>query len=372
MRKLAILAALASTALAAPAFARDNAWYVGAEGGGMLLEDLKFDVSPVLPITGGQTTVDSKVGFDVDGIIGYDFGMFRLEGEVGYKRNRVNSITTGPSRTPANIGGVGAPPATYPDASGKNSALSFMVNGLLDFGGEEGFSGYVGGGAGVARVKFSGYNVSGDDFLNDSDSKFAWQAIAGVRYPVTTNVDVGVKYRFFNVRNVKVFDRLGAEYEGNWRSHSVLLSLVYNFGEPAAPPPPPPPPPPTPPPPPPPPPPPVAETPGPFIVFFDWDKSDITAEAASILDNAANAYATTGQARVQLAGHADKSGSDQYNVGLSQRRADAVKAYLAGKGVPDSVIATEAFGESRPLVDTADGVREPQNRRVEITFGAGM
>ncbi|RYH04994.1 MAG: OmpA family protein, partial [Alphaproteobacteria bacterium] len=102
------------------------------------------------------------------------------------------------------------------------------------------------------------------------------------------------------------------------------------------------------------------------------DKSDITAEAASILDNAANAYATTGQARVQLAGHADKSGGDQYNVGLSQRRADAVKTYLTGKGVPDAAIATEAFGESKPLVDTADGVREPQNRRVEITFGAGM
>ena len=114
----------------------------------------------------------------------------------------------------------------------------------------------------------------------------------------------------------------------------------------------------------------MIETPGPFIVFFDWDKSDITAEAASILDNAANAYATTGQARVQLAGHADKSGSDQYNVGLSQRRADAVKAYMASKGVPDTAVATEAFGESKPLVDTADGVREPQNRRVEITFGS--
>jgi outer membrane protein OmpA-like peptidoglycan-associated protein len=49
-----------------------------------------------------------------------------------------------------------------------------------------------------------------------------------------------------------------------------------------------------------------------------------------------------------------------------------VKSYLAGKGVPDASIVTEAFGESRPLVDTADGVREPQNRRVEITFGAGM
>jgi outer membrane protein OmpA-like peptidoglycan-associated protein len=58
-------------------------------------------------------------------------------------------------------------------------------------------------------------------------------------------------------------------------------------------------------------------------------------------------------------------------VGLSQRRADSVRSYLAGRGIPDGSIATEAFGESRPLVETADGVREPQNRRVEITFGPG-
>jgi OOP family OmpA-OmpF porin len=351
MRKLALMAVLASTAMTAPAYAADKAWYVGVEGGGMILEDLNFDIATTSPST---ATADSKVGFDVDGIVGYDFGMFRMEGEVAYKRNRNSSYTTTAPRTPAAVGGVGAPPGTYADASGKNSALSFMVNGLLDFGDADSFQGYVGGGAGIARVKLSGYNVSSTDFLDDSDSKVAFQAIAGVRYPVTTNIDVGVKYRYFRVDNVKFVDRLGTGYKTDWRSHSILASLIYNFGEPAAPPPP------------------VVETPGPFIVFFDWDKSDITAEAASILDNAANAYATTGQAKVQLAGHADKSGSDQYNVGLSQRRADSVKAYLAGKGVPDSAIATEAFGESKPLVDTADGVREPQNRRVEITFGAGM
>jgi outer membrane protein OmpA-like peptidoglycan-associated protein len=110
---------------------------------------------------------------------------------------------------------------------------------------------------------------------------------------------------------------------------------------------------------------------GPFIVFFDWDKSDITPEAAAILDNAAAAYQQTGSAQVMLAGHADRSGSADYNVGLSQRRADAVRAYLAGRGVPDGAMSTSAFGESQPLVQTADGVREPQNRRVEITFGPG-
>lgn len=72
-----------------------------------------------------------------------------------------------------------------------------------------------------------------------------------------------------------------------------------------------------------------------------------------------------------LAGHADKSGSDRYNVGLSQRRNATVRAYLESKGIPGGVISTEAFGESAPLVQTADGVREAQNRRVEVTYGPG-
>ena len=73
------------------------------------------------------------------------------------------------------------------------------------------------------------------------------------------------------------------------------------------------------------------------------------AHARAILDNAASAYQTCGQAQVMIAGHADKSGSDQYNVGLSQRRAANVRSYLAGRGIPDGVMTTEAFGESRPL-----------------------
>jgi outer membrane protein OmpA-like peptidoglycan-associated protein len=106
-------------------------------------------------------------------------------------------------------------------------------------------------------------------------------------------------------------------------------------------------------------------------VFFDWDMDEITPQAAAILDNAAAAYASTGMARVVLAGHADRSGAADYNVGLSQRRANNVATYLEGRGVPRGSISTEAFGESRPLVETADGVREPQNRRVEITMGPG-
>jgi outer membrane protein OmpA-like peptidoglycan-associated protein len=72
-----------------------------------------------------------------------------------------------------------------------------------------------------------------------------------------------------------------------------------------------------------------------------------------------------------LAGHADKSGAASYNVGLSQRRNATVRSYLESKGVPGGVIATEAFGETAPLVQTADGVREAQNRRVEVSYGPG-
>ena len=72
-----------------------------------------------------------------------------------------------------------------------------------------------------------------------------------------------------------------------------------------------------------------------------------------------------------LAGHADRSGTPKYNVALSERRNTAVRSYLEGRSVPAGVISTQAFGESAPRVETADGVRELQNRRVEITYGPG-
>ena len=108
---------------------------------------------------------------------------------------------------------------------------------------------------------------------------------------------------------------------------------------------------------------------GPFVVYFDWANDEISPQAQDLLDRAASAYQICRQAQVVMAGHADRSGPDQYNVGLSQRRAANVRAYLARRGIPDGVMTTVARGESRPQVDTADGVREPLNRRVKITFG---
>lgn len=355
MRKLAVTLALATTALSTPALARDNAWYVGVEGGAMIVEDIDYDLSTP---AGGTSTVDHDYGYDVGGFVGYDFGAFRVEAEVSYRSASLDSYrSTTAIPVYAAGGGLGSVAAGDYDAGGSTSALSFMANAMLDFGEDDGVSGFVGGGAGVARVKASDYRLDErGSFLDDSDTVFAWQAIAGIRAPLSENVDVSLKYRFFNAEDVNLVDVTGRGYDGRFRSHSILGGLTFNFGEPAAPPPPPP---------------QTVCTPGPYIVFFEWDKSDITPEAAGILDNAISNYQSCGNAQVMLAGHADRSGAASYNVGLSQRRADSVRAYLEGRGIPGGVISSEAFGESRPRVETADGVRELQNRRVEITYGPG-
>ena len=106
-------------------------------------------------------------------------------------------------------------------------------------------------------------------------------------------------------------------------------------------------------------------------MFVDFDKSDITPEAATILDNAVAAYANCDTVPVMVAGYTDTSGPASYNVGLSNRRAESVKSYLASRSIPESAISTEGFGETNLRVQTADGVRELQNRRVEITYGPG-
>jgi outer membrane protein OmpA-like peptidoglycan-associated protein/opacity protein-like surface antigen len=403
MRKLAIVVALSSTVLATPALARDGAWYVGGDFGAMIVEDIEFDfgLTPTVPSSdSSQITLNHDYGYDGALFVGYDLGAFRIEAEVAYKRARVDDVESTvnlPGMGPGPIGGI-ITPTILEAGGGRSSALSFMINGMLDFGDDDGVSGFVGGGVGMARVDYNNVRAFSNQgaAIDDSDTRFAWQIVAGVRQAISDNIDVTVRYRFFNADNIRTVDFRGFESESRFRSHSLLGGITFNFGgrEPIAtqtcwdgsvipvtetcPPRP-------------------VEVPpepprmqtcwdgssipadqtcpprpvGPFIVFFDWDKDEITPQAAAILDNAAQAYQSTGQANVVLAGHADRSGSDAYNVGLSQRRANNVRSYLAGRGVPDGSMTTEAFGESRPLVDTADGVREPQNRRVEITFGPG-
>jgi opacity protein-like surface antigen len=366
--------ALATTALASPAVARDDSWYIEADAGAMIVEDSSFDIGT----TTDAATIDHDYGYDMGGIIGYDFGGFRLEAEASYREADPKSMSS-TVRIPAAAGLSSAAPGvtgSWDYVAGDVNALSFMVNGLLDFGADDGLQGFIGGGAGVARVNHHySINASGPGWLDDSDTGFAWQALAGVRAPISDSWDVGLKYRFFNVDSVDLFDSSGRATSTRLRSHSLLGTLTYNFGGPVEEvlPPPPPPPVVAPPPPPvvvaPPPPPPCNK--GPYIVFFDWDKSDITPEAAGILDSAVTAYANCESVPIMLAGYADRSGSNRYNQGLSERRNTAVRGYLTSRGIADGAITSQGFGESNPRVPTADGVRELQNRRVEITYGPG-
>lgn len=120
-------------------------------------------------------------------------------------------------------------------------------------------------------------------------------------------------------------------------------------------------------------PPPPMTTPDRYLVFFDWDKSTLTADAKKVLAQVAENVKKGKSAHINVVGHADRSGPDDYNMALSLRRAAAVKAELVRLGVSGKEIATSGKGEREPLVPTKDGVREPQNRRVEIMYGkAGM
>jgi OOP family OmpA-OmpF porin len=105
-----------------------------------------------------------------------------------------------------------------------------------------------------------------------------------------------------------------------------------------------------------------------YIVFFAWDRADISPVAQEILRQVAEDVAAGRTARLVLAGHADRSGPEDYNMQLSERRARAVAAALIQLGVPAEAMELTWFGETMPRVPTEDGVREPQNRRVEITF----
>ncbi len=106
----------------------------------------------------------------------------------------------------------------------------------------------------------------------------------------------------------------------------------------------------------------------PVIVFFAWDRPAIDRDAAAQLDAVVAEVQRSPTIRVALIGHADRSGPEAPNLRSARKRAEAVQAYLASRGVPNGAMSVMSFGESRSLIATADGVREPQNRRVEVVL----
>jgi outer membrane protein OmpA-like peptidoglycan-associated protein len=103
-----------------------------------------------------------------------------------------------------------------------------------------------------------------------------------------------------------------------------------------------------------------------FLVFFDWDRSDLTERARQIVAAAATTSQSVQTTRINVNGYTDLSGTVAYNQKLSIQRAKSVEAELVRDGVASNEISIHGYGESSPLVQTAPGVREPQNRRVEI------
>ena len=189
----------------------------------------------------------------------------------------------------------------------------------------------------------SGFSVNGRDLSKDS------LAIgAGLGYAIDGNVSAMLNYE--------------GDLSSDRVTQSVMGRIKIQLGEEAAPPPPPPP---APPPPPPPPPPPVKT----FIVFFDFDKSDLTDKAQEVVAEAVRTAKAGGFVKVLVTGHTDTVGSDSYNQALSIRRAQSVKDEMVHEGLDGSGIAIEGKSFHDPLVPTGPGVREPQNRRAVIDLG---
>ena len=236
-----IIAGFAAT----PAYAGDGSGYAGIEGGVLLPRNLSGDIAVTYPATAtphGRVAYNDGIrikagtGYDVDAIAGYDFGMFRVEAELGYKRSYLSGLRLSPQLLTDLSTASGTTPVLTNDAIDlerpRLSALSGMLNGLVDFGAETGIGAFVGAGVGQAHVKR----------LTDGDSAMAWQLIAGARMPIGANLEAGIKYRYFSTGRLHFdgeFDfgpagEFPYETDAKFRSHSLLASLIVNFGGRAA------------------------------------------------------------------------------------------------------------------------------------------
>ncbi|MGA8195771.1 MAG: OmpA family protein [Acetobacteraceae bacterium] len=383
-------ALLATTMVALPFVASAQpvtGLYVGAGVG--VNETQKTDIknlssSTLAPLGAGIATVGSvsaNTGFAGLVSVGWGFGNgLRAEIEGNYRNNDIDSLT---NMTIGRGGGA--------QGGSRQQTFGGMVNVLYDFNGVSTWVvPYLGAGVGWLGIdeNFHAFNpnaftatsttgvtgafgpggvhISGQD----TTGTFAYQAIVGAAFPLTMAPGLAftAEYRFLGTSNDRSYAatatattltgttasapatvKFGPSY-----NHAILVGLRYNFG--VAPPPPPPA--------------PVAvPAPAPtrsYLVFFDWDKYNLTDRARQIISEAAANSTKVQYTRIEVNGYTDTSGTPKYNQGLSVRRAQAVAAELVKDGVPRNAISIQGFGDTHLLVPTGPGVREPQNRRVEI------
>lgn len=331
------MGAVASIALAGAADAGHfKGWYVGIEGGASWIDDadavVAFSTSEFGFTTTTPGTFDFDSGWAVFATAGYAFAdHWRIEAELGY---RGNDTTAGA----ADVG-----------------EWSIMLNALYDIPVAPALNVTLGVGAGY---DYATLDLGGAD---DSDGNFAYQGIAGLSYALGKRTDLTLTYRYLVVDEPSFAvaapgGTLIFEVD-DVTKHSVTVGLRFDLApdeEPIVAPPPLPPPPPAPP--------PVSS----YIVFFGFAKCNITSEADAVLSEAASAAKSQGSASIKIVGHTDSVGSVSYNQKLSECRANAAKSNLVSKGIPDGAISTVGKGETELLVQTGDGVKEPQNRRATV------
>jgi len=318
-----------------------GSWYFGGEGGWTMLDNAKGNAGGI------GSTQHFKDGFNIGARAGYEWGPWRLEEEFSFRQN--------------GIGSVAVSGATF-NTTGNRNTYAFMTNLIYDFrlGWFPGLdvTPHIGGGIGAVMLH-DGWGIPGIGTLaSSSTTVFGYQGIAGIRYNISPALAFDLDYRYLGTETPTFASKFaGVKYTSGYSSHSVLASLSVRFGAP---------------------PPPVVAPPAPpapipvarkvFLVFFDWDRDTITPEGMAIIQQAAGAFRSGAPVTIQVTGYADRSGSPGYNQRLSERRANNVANAMVRMGVPRQQMAVSGRGENDNRVPTADGVREPQNRRVEIVF----
>jgi outer membrane protein OmpA-like peptidoglycan-associated protein len=312
--------------------------YVGADGGANWMQDARVRLHTGALPGPTQKNAFHKTGSVALGSVGWAFGNgVRVEAEGDWRRN---------------IGPAGGFSETKYGA---------MANVLFDMDiGSPYIYPYLGAGAGVQWVHLVGRGEQA------TDAAFAYQAMLGAAVPIIPVVGLSAtfEYRYLGVNGRhKLPDQGGVGTSvSDDNNHALLVGLRYAFHVT---------------------PPPVAASPAAvvqptaapapaaarsYLVFFDWDSAALSAKARQIIAEAAQNATRVGVTRIDVAGYADRSGTAAFNQKLSRRRAEAVAAELVRQGVAQSEIAISAFGDTHPLLPTAPGVREAQNRRVEIVL----
>lgn len=315
-----------------------GAWYFGGEGGWSGLQNAKGNLAGV----GINQRFNS--GFNIGARAGYEWGPLRLEEEFSFRQNGQRSVSA-----------LGVSVGT----TGNRNTYAFMTNLIYDFTLGWPVTPHIGAGVGAVQLH-DAWGIPGfGTVASSSDWVLGYQGIAGIRYNINPALAFDVDYRFLGTTDphFRTTAATGSiPYRSEHSSHSVVASLSVRFGAPppVAPPPAPPAPPPV-----------VRKV---FLVFFDWDKATITPEGMQIVQQAAAAFRSGAPVTIQVTGYTDRSGSPGYNQRLSERRADNVANALQQFGVPRQAMVVSGRGENDNRVPTADGVREPQNRRVEIVF----